>query len=209
MALESATFINQLDQNAPDGLDRKSEGDDHLRMIKRALKNTFAKFTGPTQISNTQLDELAQPGSYFKKGMVVMWYGLHTEVPAGWLLCDGVGGTTPNMVGRIPMGSGPWVAHRQVAGTEKPTWALTISTTVAGHSLSVAELPPHTHGSYGPTVGIAFKGGRDANSEAVKKQETDPVGNGQAHTHGATSTGRTVEEVKLPPVLGLHFIMKT
>lgn len=208
MALESATYIYQLDQNAPDGLDRKSEGDDHMRMIKRTLKNTFPNLLGATQISNTQLDQLAAPGAYFKTGMTQMWYGLETEVPAGWLICNGANGT-PNMVGRIPMGSGPWVAHRATTGSEKPSWDLSVTTTVAGHALTEAQLPPHSHGSYGPTPGIAFRGGNDALSEAVKPQQTTLTGSGQAHSHGATSQGRTVEKVQLPPVLGLHFIMKS
>ena len=41
MALESATFISQLVPANPPGSDLKSQGDDHLRMIKQVLQNCF------------------------------------------------------------------------------------------------------------------------------------------------------------------------
>ena len=41
MPLESATFIQSLDINNPPGTDPKSQGDDHLRLLKSVLKSTF------------------------------------------------------------------------------------------------------------------------------------------------------------------------
>ena len=41
MALESATFISQLVPANPPGSDLKSQGDDHLRLIKSVLQNCF------------------------------------------------------------------------------------------------------------------------------------------------------------------------
>ena len=41
MGLESATFISDLVPTNPTGLDPRSEGDDHLRLIKEVLQNTF------------------------------------------------------------------------------------------------------------------------------------------------------------------------
>lgn len=41
MGLESATYIDDLVTSNPAGTDQESQGDDHLRLIKAAAKNTF------------------------------------------------------------------------------------------------------------------------------------------------------------------------
>lgn len=46
MGLETATYIADLDSNNPDGADPRSQGDNHLRMLKVVLKNTFPGMTG-------------------------------------------------------------------------------------------------------------------------------------------------------------------
>lgn len=46
MALESVTYITDLVKTNPTGSDAKSQGDDHIRNIKKGLENTFANFTG-------------------------------------------------------------------------------------------------------------------------------------------------------------------
>lgn len=44
MTVESATYISQLDQSLPDPNGPKSEGDDHLRLVKAVLKAQFPNF---------------------------------------------------------------------------------------------------------------------------------------------------------------------
>jgi microcystin-dependent protein len=46
MGLETATYINDLDANNPDGADQRSQGDNHLRMLKSVLKATFPGLAG-------------------------------------------------------------------------------------------------------------------------------------------------------------------
>src|SRR5688572_25219334 len=41
MPLENATFISQLVATNPTGLDKKSQGDDQIRMLKDVLQKTF------------------------------------------------------------------------------------------------------------------------------------------------------------------------
>lgn len=41
MSLESATYVSQLSTSDPPGGDPRSQGDDHLRLIKQVLQNTF------------------------------------------------------------------------------------------------------------------------------------------------------------------------
>lgn len=46
MAVESVTYLKDLDPAAPTGASPKSEGDDHVRNIKKGLKNSFVGFAG-------------------------------------------------------------------------------------------------------------------------------------------------------------------
>jgi len=48
MALESATYINTLIDTNPSGADSISQGDDHIRLIKKVLKNTFPNVASAT-----------------------------------------------------------------------------------------------------------------------------------------------------------------
>lgn len=61
MPLESAIYINTLQPDWPTGRDPRSEGDDHLRAIKKVLQNTFPSIDGavtgtPAQINNITLN---------------------------------------------------------------------------------------------------------------------------------------------------------
>jgi hypothetical protein len=54
MTLEaSVTFIADLDPTAPDGSERKNQGDDHLRNLKKSLKNAFSGFLGAVCVTGT------------------------------------------------------------------------------------------------------------------------------------------------------------
>ncbi|WP_371763382.1 hypothetical protein [Massilia sp.] len=46
MAVESVTYIGDLNPAFPTGSEPKSQGDDHVRNIKAALQNSFAGFVG-------------------------------------------------------------------------------------------------------------------------------------------------------------------
>jgi len=46
MGLEAATYIDDLNSANPDGADGKSQGDDHIRLIKAVLLATFPNITG-------------------------------------------------------------------------------------------------------------------------------------------------------------------
>lgn len=54
MSLETASFIKALNANNPEGTDPKSQGDDHLRMIKAVL---LSQFSGLTQGKAIRLTE--------------------------------------------------------------------------------------------------------------------------------------------------------
>jgi hypothetical protein len=53
MSLEVGNYISALDSVNPTGSDPKSRGDDHLRLIKSTLKNSFAGITGAVLVGGT------------------------------------------------------------------------------------------------------------------------------------------------------------
>jgi hypothetical protein len=58
MSVETATYINTLDSTLPLATDQKSEGDNHLRVIKGAVKTTFPNVAGAVNASHTELNQL-------------------------------------------------------------------------------------------------------------------------------------------------------
>src|SRR6516164_324584 len=61
MTVESATYINGLVSANPSSSDLKSEGDDHIRLIKSTIKNTFPNVTGAVTLTATQLNGALVP----------------------------------------------------------------------------------------------------------------------------------------------------
>lgn len=56
MALETATYINGLNSANPTATDNKSEGDDHIRLVKSTLLATFPAVTGAVTATHTELN---------------------------------------------------------------------------------------------------------------------------------------------------------
>lgn len=51
MAAENVTYVGDLDPSRPTGAEPKSEGDDHVRNIKKAVSNSFAGFVGAVLVT--------------------------------------------------------------------------------------------------------------------------------------------------------------
>lgn len=51
MGLETGNYLNDLVSTNPTPSDPKSQGDDHLRLIKAALKTCFSGFAGPVAVT--------------------------------------------------------------------------------------------------------------------------------------------------------------
>lgn len=56
MALESATYISSLDSSNPTPSDQKSQGDDHIRLLKSTIKATFPNVSGAVTPAHTELN---------------------------------------------------------------------------------------------------------------------------------------------------------
>ena len=65
MTVESVTLINDLDVNNPSGGDSISEGDNHIRNIKKSIKNTFPNISEPVTAT---ADEINRVSDFAKTG---------------------------------------------------------------------------------------------------------------------------------------------
>lgn len=171
MALETATFLNGLNALNPAGPDRLMQGDDHIRLIKSVLKNTFPNLTGAMTLPQDTINGL--PAKTVPVGAICLWFGSAASVPAGWAICngatvtrsDGTGTiTTPNMTDRVPVGVGDYALGATFGAAQAPATTTGLAgahthtgtaTSAGEHShggstgstaLSLAQIPAHWHG---------------------------------------------------------------
>ena len=123
-----------------------------------------------------------------------------------WILCDGgsdgKGGTVPDLRGRMIRGASDSVPAGTTGGSETHTHS--VSGTVGSTTLSVAQMPSHTHTFDKGTYGNIAEAKGSANSG---KQTTDATGSSQAHTH-SLSGAKSGSASNLPPYYALSYIMR-
>ena len=124
MALETTTFINGLVVTNPTAADPKSQGDDHLRLIKSAIKNTFTAITGAIVATHTELNFVQGVTSAIQtqlnsKGAIAgqIWTGIHDFTLATLAVPTATLGTNTTQVA-----STAFVTNTAFAGvTQNPT----------------------------------------------------------------------------------------
>ena len=129
-----------------------------------------------------------------------------TEAREDWILCDGgsdgKGGTVPDLRGRMIRGASDSVPAGSTGGSATHTHS--ISGTVGDTTLTVAQMPSHTHtANYGGTHKV------QGNNLIVARNfetNTGATGGSQSHTH--TLDGASGEANGLPPYYALAYIMR-
>ena len=58
MALESATYIDGLVETNPTSSDNANQGDNHIRLLKSAIKATFPNIAGAVTVTHTQINSV-------------------------------------------------------------------------------------------------------------------------------------------------------
>ena len=165
MGLEtSVTHIDDLDPAFPTAGDSAAQGDDHLRNIKSALKNTFPNITDPVTATAAEVNALIGKG--MPTGGIIMWSGAIVNIPTGWALCNGLNGT-PDLRNRFVLGAGSTYTEFDTGGAESVT-------------LSVSNLPSHDHGN-----------GNLATSKEGKHSHNITVNNAGRHRHNETYEAKT------------------
>ncbi len=125
-------------------------------------------------------------------GSILIWSGTVASIPTGWQLCDGTNGT-PDLRDRFVVG-----ARQDSGGMAMTTVSGSLTKTggEAKHTMTIAELVPHTH-TYRYWPGWYFSG----SSEYAAKGSPD-----DSHQTGSTGGGQPFNV--LPPYYALCFIMK-
>lgn len=172
MAIETATFLDDLNPAQPTRDDFLYEGDDHIALLKLVLQNTFTN-------ADQAFDMSLILGGITPVGGIIAFVG--EVAPAGWGICDGseydliAGGTivSPNISGKVLLGAVPGdpdyglgqsssVLTQNVVSATGGAHAHTGTTTGAGahnHTitgstvLSVDNMPAHNHGGGNHTHG--------------------------------------------------------
>ena len=223
MPLESAIYISDLNSANPLSTDSVSQSDDHIRLIKAAIKATFPNVTAPVTATASQLN------SPVPQGVIVMWSGSLVSVPAGWALCDGTNGT-PNLRDRFVIGAGTTFAVGATGGSTTTTSAggHTHTELAAGshnHSgvtgdttLTVDQIPAHSHSMTAvPTAGTGFGYTGLNGVTGTNVTSTNSTGGGMPHNHGIGSDGSHTHSINAvgdhthsitPPYFALAYIMK-
>ena len=122
-----------------------------------------------------------------------------------WCLCDGTttnGLPVPDLRGLFIRGASDAHPAGSTGGSE--THLHSLSGTVEATTLTVAQMPSHTHkfskGTYGSNA--------EATGNSSSKQTTDATGGSQSHTHGLSSASSEAAS-SLPPYYALSYIMRT
>lgn len=220
MALESASFISQLNASNPLSTDTVSQADDHLRLIKNVLKNTFPNLSSPVTATAAQLN------TPIPSGFIGMWSGAISAIPSGWYLCDGTSGT-PNLRDRFIVGAGDSYAVGAIGGAasvtlteaQMPTHSHVITATAASggaHTHTITD-PGHTHAT-GTSAASAPNGASLGTNSYGSTNYIVPaytgisIDSGGSHTHTITATasnsGSGASHENRPPYYALAYIMK-
>jgi len=115
-------------------------------------------------------------------GSIIIWSGTVASIPTGWQLCDGTNGTL-DLRDRFIVGAGKSYSVGATGGE-------------AMHTLTIVEMPPHTHNMNGFQIGSRWGAEHPTVIPGGAGISTDSAGGGQAHENR-------------PPYYALCFIMKT
>ena len=129
MALETGTYISDLVATNPTSTDPKSEGDNHLRLIKSTVKATFPNVTGAVTKTHTQLNNTVDKSGDTMTGSLNIGGG-------GDLLVTGSGGLG------YGVGSGGTVTQATSKSTavtlNKPSGQITMNNAALGANTTVS-----------------------------------------------------------------------
>ena len=227
MGLETGTYIDSLNTSNPGATDSVAQGDDHLRLIKSTIKNTFPNITGAMTATHTELNLLdgvtanttelnyvdvatlgtaeaskavtvdASKDSTGIRNLTVsgtITIGSNTATtlqavyPVGSIYINAAVSTNPATL----LGFGTWAAFgagRVIVGLNSSDSDFDTAQETGGaktHTLSVSEIPSHTH-----TSSLRGNGEDELQSIPSASDNTDPsltmttnaTGGGGAHNN--------------------------
>ena len=132
-----------------------------------------------------------------------------SEPRENWVKCDGgsdgQGGSVPNLQGRFIWGASEDHKAGSTGGSE--THAHSLSGTVGVTTLSVAQMPSHTHTTPHANVSVGAGGYVGGGSAGLTNWPTGPTGSSQSHTHSLSGASSEAAS-SLPPYYAGHFVIR-
>ena len=201
----------------PSKLIRGSEIDAEFNSIATAVATkadtNSPTFTGtplaPTASAGTNTQQLATTAfvtsalnTALPSGVILIWSGASSAIPAGWYLCNGTNGT-PDLRDRFVVGAGSTYVVGNTGGSKD---AVLVSHT---HTATVTD-PGHTHSINNSTNVLRAQGGSNGSNSGTNWRN-DTISNNSATTGitVANSTeGVSGTNANLPPYYALCYIMK-
>lgn len=181
MALETASYINGLVATNPTATDTVAQADDHIRLIKAAIKATFPNVSGAMTATHTILNGLdarvvtLENTPAVPSGTRMLFQ--QTAAPTGWTK-DTTHNDKAIRVVSGTVGSGGTNAFSTLDATALGTITSSISGSTASHTLTTSEIPSHTHSG-----NVDLRTNWEAGSSSLS-----PVGTGDARYNGSASS---------------------
>jgi hypothetical protein len=229
MSLETATYINQLDAANPLGSDPIASGDDHLRLIKSTLKNTFPNITGVITKTHTEINNLASLTDLSSLETAVATAIVNAMnstkdalYPVGSIYTNATNATNPATLlgfgtwsafgaGRVPVGYDSTNTNFNAA--EKTGGSANAIVVSHSHSVSVTD-PGHTHAftviAYNTDSsgsGALTGGSNNYNNDGSFSGTTASATTGISAT--AVATGSSGTDANLQPYITVYMWKRT
>jgi hypothetical protein len=181
---ETGNRIGNLHPLWPEGTDPISQGDDHIRSIKRSLQGTFPTIgEDPIRLTALQINDL-----YYQEdriGLIEMWNADLGDIPDGYAVCNGLevnGHTTANFTERF--------AKASPTDTFTVNGDDTVILDSGAYALLLDQIPSHNHDgiAYHPNSEDADAGGSDSTKDSpLYSQVMSTQGSGVPHIHTMSS----------------------
>lgn len=148
-------------------------------------------------------------GASLPVGIIVLWHGLLSAIPSGWVLCDGANGT-PDLRDKFVKGAAAGQNPGATGGALTHTHAAH-----ASHTHTYSQVPNHVHVQQAPTSATGSQDGltRDTSTtgaSATGISTANPTGGvAQGTTDGPSASLTHDSPNHEPPYYAVAYIMKT
>ena len=162
-----------------------------LEQLRMAAERSKAMSAQVAAAAADAIEEASIPA-----GVVVMWSGAQSSIPAGWVLCDGMNGT-PDLRDRFVLGAGGRYGVGASGGEET-------------HKLTSGELAAHIHQlEYMSTMSpTGIEGHGDYNVPSVPNTGNSTIDINYTLIESDDGISRGVPHNNMPPYYALCYIMK-
>ncbi len=227
MALETGTYISDLVVTNPTGSDALAFSDDHLRLIKSTVKNTFPNISGAVTKTHTQINTAVdqagtavQP-SVMDAAIAAAKQALH---PVGSIYINATNATNPSSLlgfgtwvsfgaGRVPVGfdgADPLFDTAEETGGSKDAVVVSHTHTFSG-TTAAAGSHSHTVSANSTVNGAGDIGG--GGNLAAGYMGTLTTSTAPDHTHGfsgtTAATGSSGTNANLQPYVTVYMWKRT